>query len=251
MIIHKKLLSIVIVFVFFSAVHAVENRWSFDLETGPVFASSNTIQVPNPQGTRFSLTDSFDINDKIYYRIRINFQLGKRHQISALYAPLTLRANGTPDQNLIFQDTTFTAGEATDALYRFNSYRLSYRYLLVNKKRIQLWIGFTAKIRDAKIFLSSASNVDETTNVGFVPLLNLLLDWKFGSKIGLLFEADALASPGGQGRAEDVALSFYYRLGNKLRLRVGYRFIEGGADVEEVYNFAFLNYIYTGIQIWL
>jgi hypothetical protein len=162
---------------------------------------------------------------------------------------LTLRAEGTTAQNLVFQNTTFPAGESVNALYRFNSYRLTYRYLLVNRKKVQLWIGFTAKIRDAKILISSDSLEDSTTNVGFVPLLNLLLDWRFGRKTGLLLEADALASPGGQGRAEDVALSFYYRLRNNIRIRAGYRFVEGGADVEEVYNFAFLNYIHAGIQI--
>jgi hypothetical protein len=244
-----KILFITLLMIFSLTIFAVEKRWSLDIETGPVFASSNTIQVPNPGGTRFSLSDAFDIDSKIYYRIRLNFLLGKRHQLSALFAPLTLKADGAPDQELRFQDTTFPPGETVNALYRFNSYRLTYRYLLLDKKKLQLWLGFTAKIRDAKILLSSQGYEDDTSNVGFVPLLNLVLDWGFGSKMGLLFEVDALAAPGGQGRAEDVSLSFYHNLGKNTRLRMGYRFIEGGADVEEVYNFAFLNYIYAAIHI--
>ena len=246
----SKILIVPLLMIFSLTISAVEKRWSLDIETGPVFASSNTIQVPNPEGTRFSLTDGFEINSKIYYRIRLNSLLGKRHQLSVLFAPLTLRADGEPVQELIFQNTTFPPGETVKALYRFNSYRLTYRYLLLNKKKLQLWIGFTAKIRDAKILLSSKSYEDDTTNVGFVPLLNLMLDWGFGNKMGLIFEVDALAAPGGQGRAEDVSISFYHNLGKKTRLRMGYRFIEGGADVEEVYNFAFLNYVYAAIQIW-
>jgi len=66
-----------------------------------------------------------------------------------------------------------------------------------------------------KILLSSQSYEDDTSNVGFVPLLNLVLDWGFGSKMGLLFEVDALAAPGGQGRAEDVSLSFLPQPGEK------------------------------------
>ena len=242
---------VVLLMIFSVTIFPVENRWSLDLEVGPLFVNSNTIQVPNPGGTRFSLTDAFDVDKKIYYRIRLNFLLGRRHQLSALFAPLTVRADGTPGQEIIFNDTTFLPGEEVEALYRFNSYRLTYRYLLVNKTNIQFWIGFTAKIRDAQILLSSEKYEDDTTNVGFVPLLNLMLDWSFGDKIGLLFEADALASPGGEGRAEDVALSFYHKLGKKIRMRIGYRFVEGGANVEQVYNFAFISYIYAGIKISL
>jgi hypothetical protein len=234
--------------VFSLAVFAGE-QWSLDIETGLVSVSKNTIQVPNPGGTRFSLSNEFDIKSKAYYRIRLSSLLGKRHQLSVLYAPLTVRAKGETDQDLIFQDTVFPGGEKLDALYRFNSYRLTYRYLLLNKKKFKLWLGFTAKIRDAKILLSTESSEDDTTNVGFVPLLNLILDWSFANKIGLLLEVDALAAPGGQGRAEDVALSFYHKLGENKSLRIGYRFIEGGANVEEVYNFAFINYFYAAIKI--
>ena len=244
----KTLLAAFIIFLNMTII-ASKNRWSLDFETGPVFASKNTIQVPNPGGTRFSLCDDFEISSKIYYRIRLNFLLRERHQISALFAPLTLSAQGVTDHELIFQDTAFPAGEKVEALYRFNSYRLTYRYLLLNKKKLQLWMGITAKIRDAKILLSSENYQNDTTNVGFVPLLNLVLDWSFGNKIGLLFEVDALAAPGGQGRAEDVSLSLYHKLGQKIRLRIAYRFVEGGANVEEVYNFAFLSFIHAAIQI--
>lgn len=225
-----------------------ESRWSLDIEAGPVFAGSNTIQVPNPLGTRFSLTDSFDINTKIYYRLRLNFDLAERHQLSILFAPLTLKATGAAEQDVLFQETTFPAGEAIDARYRFNSYRLSYRYLLVNRRKLKLRIGFTAKIRDAEIRLESENNQASTTNVGFVPLLNLVLDWNWSQKFGLIFEADALASPGGEGRAEDVALSLCYRISPASCLRLGYRFVEGGADVEQVYNFAFLHYFFLAFQ---
>lgn len=250
MIMNRQKIFVFFMVIFSMTITAAKSQWSLDIETGPVFASSNTIQVPNPGGTRFSLSDDFEIDNKLYFRIRLNYLLSKRHQLSVLFAPLTLNANGILNQEVVFQNTTFLPGDSVEALYRFNSYRLTYRYLLVNSEKLKLWIGFTAKIRDAKILLSSESSQDETTNVGFVPLLNLLLDWKLGEKIGLVVEADALASPAGQGRAEDLSISMYYQLAKKYRLRLGYRLIEGGADVEEVYNFAFLNYIFTGVQFW-
>ena len=240
---------ITMILIISTALWGEEKRWSLDLEVGPVFASSNTVQVPNPEGTRFSLTDAFDVDAKIYYRLRLNFRLGKRHQLSALFAPLTLTAAGTSNEQIRFGNNTFEAGQSLDGSYKFNSYRLTYRYLLVNKPKLQFWIGFTSKIRDAKIELSSDNAADKTTDFGFVPLLNLILDWRLSKKNGLLFEADALASPGGEGRAEDVSLSFYQNLSKNAYLRIGYRFVEGGANVAQVYNFAFIHYFYVSVQL--
>jgi hypothetical protein len=246
----KKINSVVLVMALITGLSAAEEakKWSFSLEGGSVFAGSNTVQVPNPGGTRFSLTDALNVESKLYYRLRLSYLLGERHQLSLLFAPLRLNAKGVINEQIVFDNTTFPVGENVDALYQFNSYRLTYRYLLFNKSKFKLWIGFTAKIRDAEIKLSTNTLTANTTDLGFVPLLNLLIDWIFTENLGLLLEADALAAPGGQGRAEDVALSLYYKLSDNARFRMGYRFVEGGADVEQVYNFAFISYVHAGIQ---
>jgi hypothetical protein len=102
-----------------------------------------------------------------------------------------------------------------------------------------------SKIRDAEIKIQSDSQVSSRTNVGFVPLLHFYMDWQWGSRWGMLLEADALAAK--QGRAEDVSAAVYYRLKQNLRLKMGYRFVEGGSDGDEVYNFAWINYFSAGI----
>ncbi len=57
-------------------------------------------------------------------------------------------------------------------------------------------------------------------------------------------DGDALAAP--QGRAEDVLLALQLRLNEGLMLKAGYRILEGGANVEEVYNFALIHFIIAG-----
>ena len=133
-----------------------------------------------------------------------------------------------------------------DATYRFNSYRLTYRYTLVDSERVRFGIGFTAKVRDAEISLRDGTQEGKTTDVGFVPLLHLHLDWRWTPRWGLLAEADAAAAPGGQGRAEDVAVAVTYAASPRWKIKVGYRLVEGGADVESVYNFSLINYVYGG-----
>ena len=77
-----------------------------------------------------------------------------------------------------------------------------------------------------------------------MPLLHLRLAWDWSAKLGLLLEADAAAAK--QGRAEDVLLALNWRLSPRAQLRFGYRFVEGGANVDEVYNFAWIHYLAAG-----
>jgi hypothetical protein len=51
---------------------------------------------------------------------------------------------------------------------------------------------------------------------------------------------DALA--GGPGRAVDASVKLYADVGDRWSVAAGYRTVEGGADVDEVYNFAWLHY---------
>ena len=59
-------------------------------------------------------------------------------------------------------------------------------------------------------------------------------------------DADALA--GGPGRAEDAALTLGRDLNARWTVRAGYRLVEGGADVPEVYTFAWLHYAVLAVE---
>ena len=162
-------------------------------------------------------------------------------------APLTLSGTGRLAESTDFAGTSFEPGLPTDASYRFNSYRLSYRYLLHDGERWRWHIGFTAKIRDAKVELEQEGRSASDSNVGFVPLLNFRIMWAATDRVDLLLEGDALAAP--QGRAEDVIAGALVDVTESVRLRIGYRVVEGGADNDEVYNFALLNYASAGIIV--
>jgi hypothetical protein len=220
-----------------------------DLESGWLLPGYNNVQIPRNSGTRFSLKNDLSIQEKLFYRIRLSYSLGLRHQLSALYAPLSLTASGNLPQDILFEGINFNKNDAVNALYRFNSYRLTYRYTLINKPKFNFRIGLSAKIRDAEIAITSTAQHSSKTNVGFVPLLNFMVDWQWNNQWGMLFEADAAAAK--QGRAEDAALHIYYQLTPALKFKAGYRLVEGGADVEEVYNFALINYLSAGFTISL
>ncbi len=222
-------------------------QWFLDFENGLVTSSYNDVQIPRDTGTRFSLTDDLKTDSGYFFRIRFGYHWKSRHTISVFAAPLTLKAAGQVDKEVVFFEETFPANTPLNARYTFNSYRLTYRYDLVRKPKWQVGIGFTAKIRDAVVKVKGNGKSSEKTNVGFVPLLNFRIMWQFHKDWGLLLEGDAAAAA--QGRAEDILLALQYSLNEKVQFRAGYRIIEGGADVEEVYNFSLIHFFCAGLRI--
>jgi len=226
-------------------VSGLSGQFSVDYERGVVWSGYNDVRIPGDVGTEFSLVDDLDTESDGYFRLRASWTLGERHTVSALYAPLTLQADGAVADPLTFEGVTFPANTPLDATYTFNSYRLTYRYEFAPRGRLEYGLGFTAKIRDAVVRVEGGGLESEKTNVGFVPLVNFRARWNMTPKLALDLAGDALAAP--QGRAEDVMLALSYRASDAVRLRIGYRIVEGGADNDEVYNFTLLNYAHVGL----
>ena len=223
-------------------------RFLLEVEGGPVWQTVNDVQIPNDEtGTRFSLVDLIGQGPWPAFRFYATWNITQKHGMRILLAPLSLTEPTTLAEPVDFAGSSFDSGVPTDATYQFNSWRLSYRYKFHHGDKWSWWIGFTAKIRDAKIALSQPGVAAEKTDVGFVPLLHLAADWRFAQKWSLNLDADALA--GGPGRAEDVALKLRYRFDPRWSLAGGYRMVEGGADVDEVYNFAWLHYAVVSVGL--
>ncbi len=234
------------VLLFFIGVSNVKAQALIDFETGLVSTGYNNVRIPGDLGTRFSLKDDLTPKTELFYRIRLNYTIKSRHTLSLLYAPLETKSEGKVTKDILFEGIIFPANTQLIGTYKFNSYRLTYRYAIVQKPKFEFGLGLTAKIRDAKIALSSSGLVKEKSNVGFVPIINFRLLWHIDNKFGLLLDGDALAAP--QGRAEDVLIAATYKLTENLGVRAGYRILEGGADNDEVYNFALFHYASVGLS---
>jgi len=220
-----------------------------DVESGFVFSRYNDVRIPGEGGTLFSLSEELETDPEVFYRIRVFYSLSERHHLGALYAPLSLNSTGQLDRDLTFEDKTFPSNTPLEATYKFNSYRLIYRYDFLRRDQIEMGIGFTAKIRDAKIAVKGGGLESEKTNVGFVPIIHFRVLWRFAKGFSFLLDGDALAAP--QGRAEDILAALVIRVSDRIDLKAGYRILEGGADNDEVYNFTLINYASGGVIIHL
>lgn len=217
-----------------------------EIEGGAAWQSYNDVEIPNDgSATRFSLSDLVGNGPWGAGRVYVTWNVGERHGLRLLVAPLSLTEHGVPDRSLSFARATYAPDEPIEATYTFNSYRLSYRYRLHQAIRTSAWIGFTAKVRDAEVALAQGTTSSRKDDLGFVPLLHVAGDWRMAPRWVVRLDADGLA--GGPGRAVDASLKLAYDTGGPWWLSAGYRTVEGGADVTEVYSFAWFHYAVASI----
>lgn len=218
---------------------AANAQWRVDIEAGAVWADHNDVQVPNDElGDRFDITE-FGSGPYPTARFALAWRPWQRHEFQLVLAPLAYSEKGSFDRDVRFAGASYQAGEAVDIDYQFNSYRLRYLYTLVDNERWFFELGGTLFIRDAKIELSQNGTSSKDSDIGFVPLLALKTRYTFTPEWSLVLDTDLAAAP--QGRAIDLALSLRRQFTNGWELGAGYRTIEGGADNDSVYTFAWFN----------
>jgi hypothetical protein len=222
-----------------------DKKFSAEFEGQTVWQGRNQVAVPGDTGTRFSLREILQ-SAEIAYRLELSYALSERSQLRAVYAPLTLDDSGTFSAPLNFQGQTFASGVPTQASYKFNSYRLTYRYRFIENDQWSLQGGLTAKIRDAHIRLRQGALFEEKVNVGFVPLVHGAVAYQIAPQWQAELEFDALAAP--QGRAEDVRLGLRHSFFDSgASAAAGVRLLEGGADNDTVYTFSFFQYAFLAV----
>jgi hypothetical protein len=77
-------------------------------------------------------------------------------------------------------------------------------------------------------------------------LLHLAAEYFPSERWRIVGEVDGLAGP--QGRAFDASLRASYDVTDWCSLGLGYRTIEGGADNDEVFNFAWLHSMALSVE---
>ena len=223
-----------------AAVNAGDNRVDLKLLAGSSWQVNNDVQIPNSDlGTRFSLSDTVGEGPLTATRLELNWMLNNKHGVRLLFAPLSYKEPIEFTEPQQFNGESFAANTPTIAGYRFNSWRVGYHYTLTNTQRTTLRVGATLKIRDAEIRLEQNGVVSADDDLGVVPLFHIATERRLTDKWYIGADADALA--GGPGRAIDAGITLGVKITNNLRLGAELRVLEGGADIDRVYNFAQFN----------
>lgn len=216
-----------------------ERRFAVGLETGAARFSRNDTRIPGDTGTKFDMMDLTGSGPDFFARLGGSWDINDRHGLRVVLAPLEVSGTGDLQQDTDFAGETFPAG-TTDATYKFNAYKLTYRYTFADKGAWRWRVGFTGVVRDANVELRQGALQANDDNVGFVPALHLSGEYRFAERWLFRLDFDGLA--GGPGRLVDLGLMLDYEIGDSWRVGGGYRTLEGGADTDDVYSFAWLHY---------
>lgn len=241
-----------LLFSLFFITSYAQAQFQLDTEFGASFNTKNDIRFPNDATSisdRVNVPEEFGIGKTAFFRLQASYTIAGRHTILGLFAPLTFNSSGNFSEQIRFGNNIYSVEDITDVSYKFNSYRLTYRYRIVDREKIKFGLGLTGKIRDARIGFSSGEKSDETTDLGFVPLINFRFDYYATDKLLFTLNGDALVGP--VGRAEDIFAGFEYLLSDLIGLKAGYRILEGGADIDQVYNFSLIQYASLGVILSL
>jgi hypothetical protein len=222
-------------------------RFAVELEGAPFWQSRNDVRIPNETGTEFSLVETIGRGPFGAFRVEAAFDVNERHGFRVVVAPIDVQASGTVGSPVLFAGELFDPGVDTDANYKFSSYRFTYRYRFFRGDTWHWKVGFTGFIRDARIALRQGDTFAEDTDVGFVPLAHVRGEARLSERWRFVLDVDGLGAS--QGRAFDVAATLRYALSDRWGVAFGYRTIEGGADVEEVYNFAWLHFAVAAVRV--
>ncbi|MBN1826424.1 MAG: hypothetical protein JW958_09165 [Candidatus Eisenbacteria bacterium] len=218
-----------------------------DLETegGAVWFGRNDVRIPGDEGTEFDMTELTGEGPASSFRLYATYAFNERHALRLAYAPLSIEGTGTLDREVFFVASTFEKGAPVTGLYRFDTYRVTYRWTFHRSAKWRWGLGGALLVRDAEIELKRGEIAETKENVGLVPLLHLHGAYLVNESFSLALDALGAAAP--QGRAIDAALRLAYERPSGWRVFAGYRTLEGGADNDSVYTFAWLHYAVAGI----
>ncbi len=221
-------------------------RFQIEFETGAIWQSRNEIHIPaSAAGTRFSLADIQDGTPIVQRRVEATWHPGHRHALRFVYQPLGFSGAGSFATPVLFAGGTFAPGTPVESDYKFDSYRVTYRYLFYESSTWGVSAGATAFIRDAKVELRQAGSTATDSNVGFVPLLSLNAEYRFAPRWMAVVDVDGRVAP--QGRAFDAAAKVRHALTDHWSVSAGYRMFEGGVDNGERFAFGWFHFAVVSI----
>lgn len=224
---------------------ALASQPQIDIEWVRASQGRNLVQVPNDaSGSRFSLDALMGSGPVDTPRVQVSWRSGDKQEWRLLAAPLSLLGSSVSVVPIDFQGRRFLAGPIS-ARYQFDSWRATWRYRWIDREDLVVKVGATAKIRDASIRLKSGALEASKDNTGFVPLLHVALERPLSAQWRLEADVDALA--GGPGYAVDAGVRLARNVSSGWSIHAGARYLDGGADNDEVYAFADFTSVTLGV----
>ncbi len=222
-------------------------KFNVEVEAGALEFTRNDVRNPGDIGTQFKFSTLNATGPSGYFRLYAEAKVSKRNTLRLLYAPLQVEGTGTLPTRTFFENTNFQPNVPTKGIYEFNNYRATWRYTLKESERWKVQLGAGALIRDARIELQQGALRVADPDLGVVPIAAFTVQFNATPRTHLIFDFEGLGAS--QGRALDGAAKINFDLTRRLYVGAGVRMLDGGADVQSVYNFARIRYGFATLGV--
>jgi hypothetical protein len=229
----------------FMASTALAGNLDVQIESGSLWFSRNDVKIPGDAGTRFDMRDLTGKGTDPYVRFYATYNFNELHALRLTVAPLEVSGTGRLREDVNFRGEIFVADTPAKGRYKFNSYRLTYRWSFYDQQRWRLGLGAAALVRDASITLEQGDKRRSKTDLGIVPLLHGYAKYRLNEQTSVVLDVEGSWAP--MGRAVDASLTAQYDFHSGWYVSAGYRTLEGGVDNDKVYNFAWLHYALAAV----
>lgn len=241
---HYLQLAYICVFMLLGATQVVgqtnDFKFNVEIEAGALDFTRNDVRNPGDTGTQFKFSALDATGPAGYFRLYAEAKVSKRNTLRFLYAPLQVSGTGALPTLTFFENANFQPNVPTKGIYEFNNYRATWRYTLKESERWKVQLGAGALIRDAKIELQQGALRVADPDLGVVPIAAFTAQFNATPRTHLIFDFEGLGAS--QGRALDAAAKINFDLTRRFYVGAGIRVLDGGADVQSVYNFARIRY---------
>ena len=226
--------------ILIAASSAFAGDLALEVESGAVWFSKNDVRIPGNTGTKFDMRDLTGNGPDPYIRFYANYAFNDKHLLRLTLAPLETEGTGTLKESTIFENDVFDPNVPTKGTYKFNTYRLTYRWTFYDSDHWCWGVGAAVLVRDAEIALEQGAKKQSSNDLGVVPLLHFYGAYRWTDQLSLILDVEGAAAK--PGRAVDAALKARWEFNPNWYASAGYRTLEGGSDNDEVYTFAWLHY---------
>ena len=166
------------------------------MRSGSAKTTLGSPETPAPSSTCWDLTGS---GPDAYVRLYATYSFNDKHALRLTVAPLETEGTGTLSEETTFQDAVFAPDVPTKGTYRFNTYRLTYRWTFHDSEHWRWGVGAAALVRDAEIALEQGDLKQSRDDLGVVPLLHLYGEYHWNDELDLILDVEGLGSTRGTG----------------------------------------------------
>lgn len=221
------------------------NYWSPD----PLFVVSS--DGLNIAGTAISAEGDLGIQKKGNYDIRVVLRPAVRHKFRFEYLPLTYTSTATLNATVYFNGRQYPISAQVGSDLQWKTYRLGYEYDFVSNKTGFFGVVLEAKITQAQIQLTSVVGNEFAKAEATIPAIGAIARVYLATGFSVTgeytyFKLPASLIKDAAGHYTEFDIYTTFNLTNNLGAQAGYRKVNIGVTVSNVFGSAKLNGPYVG-----